>query len=142
MISPIVDYKITSPYGKRILKGKEQFHDGIDFISKSDDRTVRVITEGTILMDIDYYEESKRWTDARHSAGNYLIIQHVIDDKKYFCRYFHLGENFVSKGDKVAEGQAIGIYADAGISYGAHLHFDMYDSAWKKIDPTFLIDKF
>ena len=135
-MTPVKDAKVTSPYGWRTLNGKKQFHDGIDFVSTTGDNTVRAIADGKVCYDVDYYEESKRWTDKRHSAGNYLIIKHAINGKTYYGRYFHLGENYVSNGDVVVEGQAIGYYADAGISYGAHLHFDIYDDKWKKLNPT------
>lgn len=128
-------HRVTSPYGWRTLAGNRQFHDGIDYVSTVSDE-VLAIADGRVLLDFDYYDHSKAWTDNRHSAGNYLILAHEIDGRSYYCRYIHLISNTVEKGDRVSQGTIIGHYADVGRSYGAHLHFDMYDSDWNKLDPT------
>ena len=131
---------MTSPYGYRTLNGKRQLHQGIDYVSK-ESRQVMAICEGRVLIDVDYYDAKKRWTDKRHSAGNYLVLEHIIHSEKYFVRYIHLDKNFVTKGQKVNQGNVIGTYADAGRSFGAHLHLDMYDKDWNKIDPTPILIK-
>lgn len=136
MMIPIKDYKITSPYGYRILRGKKEFHDGIDFISVTGDKNVYAIANGIVEYDMDNYDDSLRWTDKHHSAGNMIIIRHTINGAIYYARYLHLGENTVSKNDFVNEGDILGQYGDYGYSFGAHLHFDLYDKNWKKIDPT------
>ena len=143
MRSPVNDPRVSSPYGMRVLNGKEQFHDGIDFVSRSGDRRVFAVAPGVVVFDMDDYEEALRWTDRRHSGGNMIIIAHNIGRARgarvYYARYLHLGENTVGKDWSVDEGQVVGEYADAGISYGPHLHFDLYDSDWRKIDPTPLL---
>lgn len=149
LIRPVVEpYVVTSPYGMRWIQGKWKMHDGIDYVGGWDgytaggsDRRVLSICDGTVLLDEDYYDHSKRWTDMRHSMGNYLIVAYVINGATYYARYCHLKENYVSKGENVYMGQVIGLYDDVGYSFGAHLHFDMYDANWKKINPTpILID--
>lgn len=137
--SPVKKPIITSPYGERILNGKRQFHDGIDVISEIGDTIVCAITDGVVCHDVDFYQEKKRWKDKRHSAGNYVIVKHIIDDKLYYTRYLHLTVNFCYQGQALEKGEPLGIYADVGRSYGAHLHFDMYNSKWKKIDPSFVL---
>lgn len=137
LIRPVREpHRVTSPYGHRKLAGKDQFHDGIDYVSGSGSREVVAIADGVVCLDVDFYEESKRWTDGRHSGGNMLIIKHRIHGADYYCRYLHLITNTVAKGEAVLQGRVIGEYADVGYSFGAHLHFDMFDSEWKKIDPT------
>lgn len=133
---------ITSPYGYRKFVDSnthqtiEGFHEGIDFVSKSGDASVIAVSSGVVVYDQDDYDDSQRWTNMYHSAGNMLIIQHVIDDVPVFVRYLHIDKNIVSKGSPVIEGQVLGTYADVGRSYGAHLHVDVYDVNWKLIDPT------
>jgi murein DD-endopeptidase MepM/ murein hydrolase activator NlpD len=140
MKEPIKKFKITSPYGWRVLNGNKQFHDGIDFISKSNNRDVFSIGPGVAVLDYDEYDDSKRWTDQRNSAGNYVIIKTKLDDGvEYYVRYLHLRENKISKGQNISEGEKIGEYDDVGYSFGAHLHLDIYNMAWKKIDPTPLL---
>lgn len=136
MKPPVKKQLITSPYGPRVLNGQKNFHDGIDFISKTNSRDVFSIADGECTFDFDNYDDRKRWTDRQHSAGNMVIIKSKIDGVDYYIRYLHLKENNLTNGQKIKEGDKIGEYADVGYSFGAHLHLDMYDMAWKKIDPT------
>jgi murein DD-endopeptidase MepM/ murein hydrolase activator NlpD len=132
---PVNDYRISSHYGKRILNGKEQFHDGIDFVSKKDDRRVFAIADGLINYDKDNYDHSKRWIiGGHHTAGNMVIQQFVTSGNPYYVRYLHLLDNTVKNGQLIHEGDLIGTYADVGISYGAHLHVDLYDAGWKIVN--------
>lgn len=140
MISPVKSPVITSPYGWRSLHGQRQFHDGIDVISAIGDKSVYAICPGIVVHDVDYYDESKRWTDGRHSAGNMVIILHEVGELKFYLRYLHLVENYVSLRGIVEEGDPIGMYGDVGYSFGAHLHVDLYTfPQWEKIDPTPII---
>ncbi len=137
MIEPVKKHVVTSAYGWRILNGKRQFHDGIDFISSTGDRHVYSVGTGYVCYDQDWYDESLRWTDKRHSAGDMVIIKTRVGADEYFIRYLHLTENFVSQGQLINEGDHIGNYGDVGYSFGAHLHLDMYLApSWEKIDPT------
>jgi murein DD-endopeptidase MepM/ murein hydrolase activator NlpD len=136
---PIKDYRISSPYGYRILKGKKEFHDGIDFVSTSGDTNVYAIANGLVEYDMDNYNDALRWVDKHHSGGNMIIVKHTINGNYYYARYLHLGQNTVSKNDFVNEGDVLGQYGDYGYSFGAHLHFDMYDKKWRKIDPSAIL---
>ena len=129
--------RITSPYGERKnpFGNGTQFHDGIDYVSAVN-RNVYAIADGTVTYDMDWYDHSKAWTDKRHSGGNMVILKHDIDGEIYFVRYLHLVKNFVSQGQVIKAGDHIGEYADVGMSKGAHLHLDMFNGKWIKIDPT------
>lgn len=129
--------KITSDYGiERILPdGTKDNHDGIDFISESNERTVFSLTNGFVAYDYDDYCEAKRYQKP-NTGGNMVIITSIIEGKTYHIRYLHLAENRVSKGEKIIKGQTIGTYGDVGYSFGAHLHIDIYTADWsKKINP-------
>jgi murein DD-endopeptidase MepM/ murein hydrolase activator NlpD len=141
MKPPVDKPVITSPYGMRTLNGKRQFHDGIDFVSGDKSSNVYSILPGVVTLDYDHYDDGKRWSDPANSAGNYVIIKSNINGEDHFVRYLHLKENFVSENQKVEEGFLIGTYADVGFSFGAHLHLDMYNSRWVKIDPTPIINE-
>jgi len=136
-IIPPVDqpFIVTSPYGWRVLRGKKQFHDGIDYVS-SVSRNAIAIADGKIIIDFDEYDPRLRWTDGRHSAGNYVCLETIIHGEKYFARYIHLKNNIIANGQHVKQGDILGSWDDVGYSFGAHLHFDMYDASWNKIDPT------
>lgn len=136
---PVNNHVITSDYGYRVLRGNREFHDGIDFISR-ESNIVYAVAGGTVIFDMDNYDDSLRWSKPEHSAGNYVIISHEINGALYYCRYLHLGKNFVSIKERVIPNTRIGTYADAGRSYGAHLHFDVYTEKWEKINPHIILD--
>lgn len=146
-MKPIINnLKITSPYGDRRDPAdphKRQFHDGIDFKCglNPPDRRVFSIGAGQCVFDFDDYEDKKRWTDPKHSGGNYTITLEKIDGVEYYVKYLHLVENYLSKGQFFDAGFCIGKYADVGYSFGAHLHLNMYDKNWRVIDPTPVLKK-
>lgn len=136
LVYPVLQpFRITSKYGWRTLNGKKQFHDGIDFASNVNNGVIAV-HDGIIAYDQDDYDHSLRWIDRHHSAGNMFILDFLLGGSLYHLRYLHIVKNMVSKGDLVKTGAPLGVYGDVGISYGAHVHIDLYDKNWKKIDPT------
>lgn len=134
MISPVKNPVMTSDYGPRTLMGKENFHKGVDLISR-EDATVRAILDGIVVWDTDDYEEAKRWTDPHHTAGNWVILHHQLGDTGFYTRYIHLVENYWQKGQNVYEGDILGKYGDVGYSFGAHLHIDFFTEDWKNFSP-------
>lgn len=117
MTKPIKNKKaiITSPYGKRTLKGKEENHGGIDIAVQGNPRCpVYATCDGTITTII---------TDPKASCGIAVFIK--PQDKDYYCLYFHL--EFVNPdllyGDKVKEGDYLGTMGNTGHSFGVHLHY-------------------
>lgn len=130
---PLDNFVITSHYGERTLKGKKQFHDGLDLISRESNR-VFAPTECVCSYDMDNYQEALRWIDKHHSGGNMIIMDFTFRGVLYHMRFLHLIDNLVRSGRVAIEGQLIGHYGDVGISYGAHLHNDLYDAMWKKLN--------
>jgi murein DD-endopeptidase MepM/ murein hydrolase activator NlpD len=55
--------------------------------------------------------------------GNYIIIQH---SHGFFTRYGHLMAFRVSKGQKVQQGQVIGLLGNTGLTTGPHLHYEVH----------------
>ena len=127
------DYKITSPYGKRILLGVTRMHNGIDLVARATNGASCVdhITAhtGGIVSAVGYQPDG---------AGYYIYIQVSADVE---MAYFHLraGSIKVKKGEKVAKGQAIAYMGSTGRSTGAHLHWGIkVKGVW--IDPTPYLD--
>lgn len=54
--------------------------------------------------------------------GNYIVIRHPNGTQTV---YAHLSANFVSVGERVAQGQTIGAVGNTGRSTGPHLHFEV-----------------
>jgi hypothetical protein len=60
--------------------------------------------------------------------GNFVIIKH--HDKEYsFIAHFRLDSINVKKGQKVIQGQVIGLCGNSGHSTEPHIHFHLQDSA-------------
>lgn len=145
LIRPILPPHITtSEYGWRwiqawedkpghetkIINGQKynDFHTGVDYVNADDDRRVVAIADGIIVKDFDNYDHSKRWTNIEHSVGNYFLVQHKDENGKLFhAIYYHIGENYVSIEQEVVQGEVLGVYADVGKAFGAHLHFELLD---------------
>ncbi len=111
-------YKITSPYGNRILNGKTEFHKGIDLVGL-DDKTVYAPCDGVIgASTIVTSKSNKTW-----EWGNYIRLDTA--DGKYSVFMCHLASRAVAKGQKVTKGQKLGVMGNTGYSFGAHTHFEV-----------------
>jgi murein DD-endopeptidase MepM/ murein hydrolase activator NlpD len=113
---------ITSPFGwrKSPFGGAPDFHQGLD-IGASTGTPVTAAASGTII--------SAGWYGG---YGNYILIDH---GGGMSTGYGHLSRIFVSNGQQVQRGQAIGAVGSTGLSTGPHLHFEVRISG-KTVDPT------
>ena len=120
-LKPVIGV-VTSPFGNRTspITGKTEFHNGIDL----------GIPVGTpIKAPMPGVVESS-WFDSAN--GNGIRIMHK---NGYSTGYAHLSERRVNKGDKIKQGQIIGLSGNTGMSTGAHLHFNLKDPSGNYIDP-------
>ena len=113
---------ITSPFGwrKSPFGGSPEFHQGLD-IGANMGTTVTAAASGTII--------SAGWYGG---YGNYILIDH---GGGMSTGYGHLSRIFVSNGQQVQRGQAIGAVGSTGASTGPHLHFEVRITG-KPVDPT------
>lgn len=110
-------YRLTSPYGQRILNGVSQYHNGVDLVGVGS-TVVCSVCDGTVLSSQIITDKSNRTWE----WGNYVSIQASDGAVIYYC---HLASRAVKKGDKVKKGQRIGIMGNTGYSFGAHTHFEV-----------------
>jgi murein DD-endopeptidase MepM/ murein hydrolase activator NlpD len=117
-----VNGTITSPFGWRSnpFGGGPEFHQGLD-IAAPLGTTVTAAAAGTVIM--------AQWYGG---YGNYILIDH---GGSYSTGYGHLSAIYVSVGQTVARGQAIGAVGSTGQSTGPHLHFEIR-IAGKPVDPA------
>ena len=54
--------------------------------------------------------------------GNYIIVDHGYG---LFTAYYHMQKLFAEKGDRVKQGQVIGLIGHTGNTTGPHLHFEV-----------------
>ena len=118
-LSPFESYKyrLTSPYGQRVLNGASEFHNGVDLVGEGT-TAVCSVCDGTVLVSQIITDKSNltwQW-------GNYVAVMANDGTVHYYC---HLASRAVKKGDKIKTGQRIGIMGNTGYSFGAHLHFEV-----------------
>jgi hypothetical protein len=98
------------------------YHDGIDLAAPLGS-PVRAAASGTVLF-----------AGAQKDGCVVVKIQH---EDGYVSLYGHLDPSLdVKVGQQVAEGETIGKVGLTGKTTGAHLHFGLYTTADKAIDPT------
>lgn len=119
-IKPCHGY-LNSFYGPRIhpITGKKgTFHRGIDYTGASDE-TIYATAAGKVR----FVDQSP----TRTGFGKYLIITH---DNGYESVYAHLSSIVVAVGNRVKQGQKIGVKGTTGNSTGMHLHFELSKGRW------------
>lgn len=119
-IKPCHGY-LNSFYGPRIhpLTGiKGTFHRGIDYTGASDDSIFAAAAGRIRFVDT---------SPTRTGFGKYIIITH---DNGYETVYAHLSAVHVKVGQRVKQGQKIGVKGTTGNSTGMHLHFEMSKGRW------------
>ena len=104
--SPYGEDHISSGYGYRdgTYSG---FHAGVDIWANTG-TPIYAVLDGVVVA--SYYSDS---------AGNFTIIYH---GGNLYTEYMHQSERYVSVGDKVKQGDTIGLVGSTGWSTGAHLH--------------------
>lgn len=113
---------ITSPFGYRQnpFGGGMEFHQGLD-IAAPMGTTITAASGGTVIQ--------AGWFGG---YGNYIVIDH---GGGMSTGYGHCSQIFVSVGQKVQKGQAIGAVGSTGASTGPHVHFEVRING-KPVDPA------
>lgn len=113
---------ITSPFGYRRnpFGGGMEFHQGLD-IAAPMGTTITSAASGTVI--------SAGWYGG---YGNYILIDH---GGGMATGYGHCSQIFVSVGQQVQKGQAIGAVGSTGASTGPHVHFEVRING-KPVDPA------
>lgn len=127
IVSPIKDcgagcLKATSEYGMRrhpVLR-KKRLHKGIDLRAPMKSPIVSVYS-GKVLAT---RTEKSKITHRVSGYGHYVIVVHPT--KNLETLYAHLSKFKVSSGEKVRQGQLIGLSGNSGIGTAPHLHFETH----------------
>jgi murein DD-endopeptidase MepM/ murein hydrolase activator NlpD len=140
--APVLDPVVTAPYGFRSLNGKKNFHNGINFISRSGDTRVFSIARGRVIRDIERCSPVLKHVQRSPWSGNVLAIEHEIEDRRYYALYIHLLSTDLPDNLTVHPGFELGRYAEkiAG-KIGPHLHISILNEQGDVIDPTPLFTK-
>lgn len=93
-------------------------HNGIDLGNRGNTSTPVLATASGIVTRSGWH----------HAYGNHVMITHNIDGKIYTTVYAHMHTTpYVKVGDVVYQGQQVGTMGNTGNSFGAHLHFELYE---------------
>ncbi|MEH1798679.1 MAG: peptidoglycan DD-metalloendopeptidase family protein [Nostoc sp.] len=116
------DAPTSSPFGWRMhpILGYRRFHAGLDFAA-SYGSNIRAADSGTVIF--------AGWYGG---YGRAVIIDH---GKGITTLYGHTSELYVTEGQTVERGQAIGAVGSTGFSTGPHLHFEVRRNG-TPVDPT------
>ncbi len=103
---------ITSPFGTaRLFNGHlKSFHSGTDFRAKIG-TPIHATNDGVVVL-----------AKERFYAGGSVIIDH--GEGIYSC-YYHLSTLHVKPGDRIKQGQELGLSGASGRVSGPHLHYAM-----------------
>lgn len=116
---------ISQAYGVSSSVYTYGYHTGIDI--SGPDSSGNFVFGATVVSSNDGVVIYAQTYDTGYSYGRYIIIDH---GGGYTTVYGHLNEVWVSEGQTVARGEAIGSAGNSGYSFGAHLHFEIreYDA--------------
>jgi hypothetical protein len=117
---------ITSRYGD-VDKLHPNGHTGIDF-SLNEGTPLRSVFDGVVQKVVDYGSEN---------IGKGVLVQFSDGTTGI---YGHMSRIMVKEGQRVTEGQTLGLSGNSGFSTGPHLHFGLKENG-HFIDPTPLADK-
>ena len=112
---PVPGAKVSSPFGPRVLKGKAQFHSGVDF-------AVPLGTPVYAMLDGRVFKagwESNE--DHFQGFGLRLWQSATLNGTTYWFHYGHLSK-LVKWSGTIKAGELIGYSGNSGHSTGAHLH--------------------
>jgi hypothetical protein len=117
--------QITQAYKKGV-------HNGIDIVKNKlqcDDLIAH--SDGTVVL-VQTGHKNNKLATGMSAYGNCVKIDH---GNGYYTLYAHMANVKVKKGDKVKKGQVLGYMGNTGHSFGAHVHFEVFNGS-NKIDPT------
>jgi len=111
LASPLAFSRVSSGYGMRFhpISGNQKPHLGTDFAAPTG-TPVRSVADGVV-----------QFAGWQRGYGNVIFVQHRQDKVTV---YAHLHRIDVRKGQKIEQGQNIGLVGSTGASTGPHLHFE------------------
>ncbi|WPK11829.1 M23 family metallopeptidase [Lysinibacillus louembei] len=116
--------RLTSPFGWRMIAGNREWHQGVDLASTGK-VPIYASADGIVIK-----------AQPLSTYGNVVMIRHTILGKRMDTNYAHLDSSCVKVGQRVRQGEQIGIMGNTGRSYGVHLHFEIHNGEWKIGQPN------
>jgi hypothetical protein len=125
---PLESVRLTSTFGES--RG-DHLHDGIDIVSY--DTRVYPIEDAVVLYS---WNRSFFPFENYSGSGNYMVLDHG----EYASIYLHLDDSLVLQSNYTKD-QPLGRFANTGRSYGAHIHYGVYNRMnWNSVNFFELVD--
>lgn len=124
---PVKVGRVTSEFGWRDIGRGKEWHQGVDLAGpKPGDKVpIYAAADGVVKRE-----------GPLSTYGNRVLLQHTINGKIYETNYAHLSFISVKGGQRVKQGQQIGIMGNTGGSFGVHLHFEIHNGLYKPGQPN------
>lgn len=126
-ICPVKNARLTSPFGRRVIAGKTEGHQGVDLAGPTPGQKVPIYASADGVV---------KACGPLSTYGNRVLLTHKINGKTYETNYAHLDSWCVKHGEFVKQGQKIGVMGQTGRSFGIHLHFEIHDGLYKPGQPN------
>jgi len=117
--------RVTSEFGEMRLT---HIHKGID-IANNTGTPVKSTANGMVIA-----------VGSSGNMGKRIMIYHGTDENgnTYVTVYAHLSQFKVSAGEKVSQGDLIGLMGNTGLSTGSHLHYEVRVNGIK-VNPRYFL---
>lgn len=125
--SPVAFSRVSSGFAMRFHPVLKQMraHLGTDFAA-STGTPARTVGDGVVTF-----------AGVQNGYGNVVFIKHRGDTETV---YAHLSKLLVNRGDRVSQGQTIGLVGSTGWATGPHLHFEVRNNGVQQ-DPMKVAQK-
>lgn len=120
-IPPMEKFRISSKFGFRThpLGGEEfDLHKGVDLVGPKNSK-ILATKEGTVVV---HFPPPNAYYRGHPIFGGLIIIYH---GDGVYTLYGHLKTSYVREGQKISQGEIIGVQGSTGVSTGPHLHFEI-----------------
>lgn len=126
-------YKVSSPFGWRVhpITGKKKLHAGVDLVSAKANTAIIAPEDGVVL-------EARKSTAPGGGYGYFVKMKGMTGATHLFAHLVE-GSIEVKKGQRIIQGQKLGIMGTTGASTGIHLHWEVRGKL--PVDPIKWMDK-
>jgi len=135
-------YRVSSPYGNRILGGQPDFHNGIDLVPQDGKHPTELFAtvDGTVVDVRSTVPDTHTGLNVKDMVtGNFVNIR---TKEGYTVIYRHLKANSVAvkANQQVKAGDKIGVMGTTGQSSGVHLHYEIRNPNYESVNPATYLD--
>jgi murein DD-endopeptidase MepM/ murein hydrolase activator NlpD len=112
-------FKITSPFGWRThpVSGRRSLHTGVDLVTGRANSAIIAPEAGLVI--------EARKSNAPGGGYGYYVKMRGVSGATHLMAHMVPDSFAVKKGDRVTQGQKLGVLGNSGNSTGPHLHWEV-----------------